>query len=192
MKEILLKFINSYDDKIIINTDKVNYIQYENKDEIYIDLEKQDLSSLLFILKQDFEIKEIITNLEDGFLVYEFYICNDVIVGEGDFGNGEIVDLFNVETRVNLITRNYKRIYHSYLNSKKWHDKRNEMLNFSNYKCNRCGEMEKLQVHHLNYNTIGDESLGDLEVVCVSCHKKIHKINNSHEKENTTVTGFLQ
>ena len=96
MKEILLKFINSYSEKIIIDVKNVDYIQYENKEEIYIDLGKQDLTTFLFMLEQDFEIKKIIRNLEEGFLVYEFYICNDVIVGEGDFGNGEIVDLFNV------------------------------------------------------------------------------------------------
>ena len=40
-----------------------------------------------------------------------------------------------------------------------------------------CSKKENLQIHHLNYNNIGDEYIGDLEVVCSSCHKKIHKIN---------------
>jgi len=177
MKEILLKFINNYDSEIIIDSNKVNYIVYENHEHIYIDLDKQELINFLFMLKQDFEIQETISNLEDGFLVYEFHIPDDMVIGQGDFGDGIIDDLFTVETSVYLITRNYKIVYHSYLNSKNWHDKRNQMLKFANYKCSRCNETENLQVHHLNYNTIGEESLGDLEVVCVNCHKKIHKIN---------------
>jgi len=180
MKDILINFINSYDKKIVIDNKKVDYIQYENKEEIYIDLGKKNLNDFFFKLQNDFKIDEEILNLEDGFLVYKFNIENDVIVGEFDFGNGEIVDLFTVETYVYLTTRNYKRVYHSYLNSKDWHDKRNIMLKYAEYKCCRCNETENLQVHHLNYNTIGNESLNDLEVVCNSCHNKIHKINNSH------------
>ncbi|TXD45903.1 hypothetical protein [Polaribacter sp. IC073] len=177
MKEILLKFINNYDKEITINKDKVDYIQYENKEQIYIDLDKKDLSLFLSNLNIDFEIEETISNLEDGFLVYEFNIPNDIVIGQADYGDGIINDLFTVETSVYLTTRDYKRVYRSYLNSKKWHDKRNEMLKFSDYKCSRCSKTENLQVHHLNYNTIGDESLGDLDVVCVGCHKKIHNIN---------------
>jgi hypothetical protein len=174
MKEILIKFLNGYDNKITINNKKVDYTQYERKDEMYIDLGKQDLTAFLFMLEEDFEVEEIISNVEDGFLVYEFYITNDVCLGEDD----DIGEIYNVETRVNLISRNYKRVYHSYLNSEEWHDKRNKMLEYSDYKCSMCSASENLQVHHLNYNTVGNESLGDLLVVCNSCHKKIHKIYN--------------
>jgi len=176
MKEILLKFINSYSEKIIIDVKNVDYIQYENKEEIYIDLGKQDLTTFLFMLEQDFEIKKIIRNLEEGFLVYEFYISNEICLGEHEIPDWGLSEVFNVETRVELISRHYKKVYHSYLNTKEWHDKRNKMLKYANYKCSRCENTENLQIHHLNYNTIGDESLSDLEVVCVSCHKKTHKI----------------
>jgi hypothetical protein len=163
-------------------------VQYENKEEIYIDLGKQDLTAFLFMLKQDFKIEETISNLEDGFLVYKFYIPNDMVISQNDCVNGEIVEIFTIETSVYLTTRDYKRVYHSYLNSEKWHDKRNQMLNFADYKCSRCNETENLQVHHLNYNTIGEESLSDLEVVCVSCHKKIHKIKNTPTTINNVLT----
>jgi uncharacterized protein YlaI len=175
MKEVLLKFINNYDNKIIIDIDNVNYISYENHEHIYIDLGKQDLNSFLSMLKQDFKIQETISNLEDGFLVYEFYIPNDMAIGEGDCGNGEIVEIFTVETSVYLTTRNYKTVYHSYLNSKDWYNKRNICLEYANYKCSICDETENLHVHHLNYNTVGNESISDLIVVCKSCHSDFHK-----------------
>ena len=177
MKEIILDFINSYYKAIVIDSEKVDYISYENKDEIYIDLGKQCLNNFLFELEQDFEIEEIASNLENVFLVYEFYIGNDFILGEKDFRDGYGVrQLYTVETRVQLITRHYKSVYYSYLNSKEWHDKRNKILEYANYECSRCKSKENLQVHHLNYNTVGNECLGDLEVVCKTCHKKIHKI----------------
>ena len=179
MKDILVNFINGYDNKIIINDKKVDYIEYENKADIYIDLQKQDLTDFLFMLDGDFEIEKEIINLQDGFLVYNFNIGNDVSLGEFDVcGNGILEEVFNVNTSVRLTTRNYKNIYRSYLNSKDWHDKRNRMLCYSDYKCSKCGNTENIQVHHLNYNTIGDESFNDLQVVCVGCHKKIHKIKN--------------
>ena len=173
MKEVLLKFINSYSEKIIIDVKNVDYIQYENKEEIYIDLGKQDLTTFLFMLEQDFEIEEIISNLEEGFLVYEFYISNDTSLGEHEITDYGFNEIFNVETRVQLISRHYKKVYHSYLNTKKY---KIESGIKTMYKCRRCENTEKLQIHHLNYNTIGDESFSDLEVVCVGCHKKIHKI----------------
>lgn len=176
MKNVLIKFINSYDKTIVIDYEKVNYIQYENKEEIYIDLGKKDLTKFLFKLEENFKIEEIINNLEYGFLVYQFFISNNTCLGEHEIKNYGFNEIFTVETRVHLISRNYKKIYHSYLNSKEWHDKRNTMLKYAEYKCCRCNETENLQVHHLNYNTIGNESLNDLEVVCNDCHKKIHKI----------------
>ena len=177
MKELLINFLNSYDKEINIDKEKVNHFQYEYKDQIFIDLGNQDLTNILFMLKYDFNIEKEIINLEDCFLVYHFYINSDVVLGKLDIeNNGELQEVFNVDTSVRLTTRNYKNIYYSYLNTKEWHDKRNKMLNYADYKCSRCSKTENLQVHHLNYNTVGFESFNDLQVVCNGCHKKIHNI----------------
>jgi len=38
------------------------------------------------------------------------------------------------------------------------------------FKCQRCGVTHKLQVHHLTYEHLYNERLGDLQVLCKSCH----------------------
>ena len=172
MKQVVLDFINRYDKQLNLSSKKVDWIDYENSSYIYIDFSKNDnLNNLIWSLKDDFKVEQTILNLDDVFAVYEFSIGCDCCLGEVDDR-----ELFNVETKVQLIDRNYKNVYHAYLQTKEWYDKRNQVLKFSDYKCNRCEETENLQVHHLNYNSIGDESMNDLEVVCKSCHKGIHKI----------------
>lgn len=43
-----------------------------------------------------------------------------------------------------------------------------------NYKCAKCGARNKLQVHHLSYQHLGDELDCELMVLCHSCHQKVH------------------
>lgn len=73
-----------------------------------------------------------------------------------------------------ILSRNPKRWYQNYLNSPRWIEKRNEALYLADYKCSRCGERENLHVHHLNYDSIGNESQADLFVCCKDCHKLFH------------------
>ena len=65
------------------------------------------------------------------------------------------------------MTSNY---YHSYLQSSTWKARRKAKLQQAKYKCKRCGERIGLQVHHLNYDRLGDERTDDLIVLCRACH----------------------
>jgi 5-methylcytosine-specific restriction endonuclease McrA len=61
--------------------------------------------------------------------------------------------------------------YLSYLRSKEWREKRKEFLEEANYECSECGEKKNLQVHHLNYDCVGEEDFDDVEVLCKECHQ---------------------
>lgn len=37
-------------------------------------------------------------------------------------------------------------------------------------KCQKCGRTKSLQVHHLHYETLFNESASDIEIVCTVCH----------------------
>jgi len=179
--DVIVKYINDYDKDVDMNLAKIDSTDYENKSEVYISFDKkQDVRRLLSSLEFDFELKQISFELnneyQESFSVWEFYILSGTSLGTVNI-DGEENDVYNVETRVWLIDRYKKSIYHQYLNSKEWNIIRNKMLKFSDYKCSRCSETENLQVHHLNYNSLGNESLGDLEVLCNKCHQEVHKIN---------------
>lgn len=81
----------------------------------------------------------------------------------------------NGDTSISYIVKAPKKWYKIYLESEKWIKKRNTALKLSNYECSRCKSKKNLEVHHLNYKNIGEESQNDLFVCCRSCHKYFHK-----------------
>jgi len=60
--------------------------------------------------------------------------------------------------------------YKDYLSSPYWQSRRAKALMLAGYKCEKCGCMSKLEVHHLGYRNIGNEPDDDLMVLCSRCH----------------------
>lgn len=68
-----------------------------------------------------------------------------------------------------------KEIYKNYLSSDEWRLKKlHVMFHNGGRGCIYCGAKKNLDVHHLTYRNIGDESLEDLIVLCRDCHKEAH------------------
>lgn len=59
--------------------------------------------------------------------------------------------------------------YVEYMKSETWQERRKELLEAANYICEECGEIAN-QVHHINYDSLGDEEDDDVEVLCEDCH----------------------
>lgn len=65
--------------------------------------------------------------------------------------------------------------YDFYIKSKKWRGKRIERLKIDDFRCARCGSEINLQVHHLNYENLGNEDVeNDLVTLCRKCHAELH------------------
>lgn len=64
--------------------------------------------------------------------------------------------------------------YDEYLNSIYWKEKREWILKVFEHKCQKCGSTESLQVHHINYNSLGNENQHDVTVLCKKCHKEVN------------------
>lgn len=73
--------------------------------------------------------------------------------------------------------------YQDYINSWMWKDKAELVKHLAGHKCEECGSDKRLQVHHKNYESIGNESRKDLTVLCEKCHKKAHGIKIKKEGE---------
>ena len=69
-----------------------------------------------------------------------------------------------------------KEAYQDYLHSDYWQDYRRAELRRANYRCESCGEGGCiLHVHHLHYETLGQERSGiDTVVYCEGCHLLAH------------------
>ena len=66
--------------------------------------------------------------------------------------------------------------YDEYLSCDHWNAIRMDKIEESDFKCQLCGNEDKLNVHHNNYDNLFMEAKSDLIVLCESCHKKFHDI----------------
>ncbi len=69
------------------------------------------------------------------------------------------------------------RNYHEYLQSEEWKRRAKDLKAKAGWRCESCGRMmseNKLHIHHLTYQRLGNEAAGDLRVLCFQCHQKAH------------------
>lgn len=67
-----------------------------------------------------------------------------------------------------------KRFYNEYLKSDDWRKLRRKVIERESDLCQGCRGAPIQEVHHLNYDRLGNELLTDLVGVCRSCHLKFH------------------
>ncbi|TXH16947.1 MAG: hypothetical protein E6R03_04690 [Hyphomicrobiaceae bacterium] len=61
--------------------------------------------------------------------------------------------------------------YRNYIRSEEWREFREIALDHHGRRCGRCGHKKRLQVHHLHYENLGDESVDDVTILCFWCHE---------------------
>ena len=67
-----------------------------------------------------------------------------------------------------------KQSYQEYLLSPHWKSIRKVALRSAGYRCKICGSAKNLQVHHITYEHLWQETDDDLLVVCKHCHEFLH------------------
>ena len=67
-----------------------------------------------------------------------------------------------------------ERAYLAHLNSPYWDSLRLDVVARANGICELCGERRLTQVHHLHYDTLGHETLNDVQGLCARCHRYCH------------------
>jgi len=70
--------------------------------------------------------------------------------------------------------------YIEYMKSDAWREKRGLVLERSGGKCEKCG-FEACDVHHLTYERLGNESMDDLQALCLKCHWTAHNLPDVDE-----------
>lgn len=86
--------------------------------------------------------------------------------------------------------------YRAYLESDAWKRFRVKAIKATASRCERCGAWKfdhELQVHHLHYKTLGNESLEDVEVLCLACHEQADKQRQSQTRNrnwNARLNGW--
>jgi len=63
--------------------------------------------------------------------------------------------------------------YRKYLRTSHWKEFRQQLL-YERGVCEHCGTTERLDVHHMTYDRLGDEAPEDVSVLCRDCHNEEH------------------
>lgn len=69
---------------------------------------------------------------------------------------------------------NYTGRYKLYLQSKHWKATREFIINKYDGKCELCGKEKGINIHHLTYERLGEETENDLMCLCKKCHEVLH------------------
>ncbi|MCP4363526.1 MAG: hypothetical protein GY796_36470 [Chloroflexi bacterium] len=64
--------------------------------------------------------------------------------------------------------------YRRHLKSDKWQKTRLRILRRDGFKCTKCRSRDRLQVHHLTYERVGNEDDDDLITLCDDDHAAVH------------------
>jgi hypothetical protein len=77
------------------------------------------------------------------------------------------------------------RNYDLYIKSSAWREVREDLFNIFGEHCSTCLSSENLHVHHKTYENLFAEDVdNDLEVLCQSCHFKVHQDKTSGRSAN--------
>jgi len=76
----------------------------------------------------------------------------------------------------------------AYLLSTKWQLLRREVLARDNYQCQSCHSTYDLSVHHLHYESLGNESPDHLVTLCQPCHSKLHELLGYDRKSHFEIS----
>jgi 5-methylcytosine-specific restriction endonuclease McrA len=74
--------------------------------------------------------------------------------------------------------------YPVYLRSPHWKRTRAAALKRAKSKCEECGSVDRLEVHHLTYVNLRQELPEDLRVLCRGCHEHAHGLD---QRDSITV-----
>ena len=64
--------------------------------------------------------------------------------------------------------------YQVYIDSRPWQRLRVRILKRDRNQCTKCGRKHELDVHHLNYDQLGQEQEEDVVTLCRRCHRDEH------------------
>jgi len=66
--------------------------------------------------------------------------------------------------------------YREYLQSEHWQAKRTHILLTRGSRCQQCGALGPVHLHHVSYDRLGCERDEDILLLCTDCHRQMHSI----------------
>jgi len=161
------------------------------------DYDKLNRAALEYDFLKIFKARKSLT--ENEFKLFKIKPCPwfKKLIKVEDLSNKQLMLFIESEDEFKRFRKNHKRInvnsrkkikqskkikipikyvdrYNDYLKSDQWKMMRAGLIYIRGSKCENCGNTEKLEIHHLNYNNIFKEKMSDLKILCRDCHRKEH------------------
>lgn len=76
-----------------------------------------------------------------------------------------------------------KKMYHHYINSEDWAERKNRYYSKYKKECACCKSVENVHLHHRTYKRLGNEFDMDLVPLCEEHHKGVHDLCKSMKKD---------
>jgi len=68
------------------------------------------------------------------------------------------------------------------LDANSYHELHRQVLDRDDWRCQFCGSMQNLQVHHLKFRShSGNDEECNLMTLCAECHEKLHREARRHK-----------
>lgn len=83
-------------------------------------------------------------------------------------------------------------LYKAYIASPKWKLKTEAYYKKNGRYCKACKVTKPLHVHHMTYERLGHERLGDLVSLCYTCHAEVHRLHRKTGRRVPLRTVTLQ
>jgi 5-methylcytosine-specific restriction endonuclease McrA len=114
-----------------------------------------------------------------------FYFENREAIREAAREQAKIASRKNIsQTKHN--GKRQKISYFAYIGSKEWKKRRERFFRKNGRVCAACESTEQIQLHHLDYSTLGRERDIDLVPLCKICHREYHEQYGKKRLRNNT------
>ena len=76
----------------------------------------------------------------------------------------------------------WKTNYYKYISSDKWTERKKLYFKTNKHQCVCCKTTNSIHLHHITYNSLGNEEDKDLAPLCKTCHDECHKNCQHNDK----------
>jgi hypothetical protein len=82
--------------------------------------------------------------------------------------------------------------YRRYILSDAWRVKKQRIIAQRGERCELCGHVGGLQLHHLNYARLGRELDTDLQLLCTECHQTADSFRASETRYSNARATYIR
>jgi len=82
--------------------------------------------------------------------------------------------------------------YFEYIESPQWIERKQHYYKTNTKQCRACGSYGNVDLHHIEYSSLGNEKDIDLVCLCRDCHKEFHANNKTSKNMRAKMLLYIK